>query len=85
MSTDSLVLETLLEMKSHLGEIHGTMKSLDSKLDNHIADDNATAEKVRQLELAQAKERGARKVWAAVAGAIGGGLGLAVTWFSAKP
>ena len=85
MSADSLVLETLLEMKSHLGEIHGTMKSLDAKLDNHIADDNATAEKVRQLELSQAKERGARKVWAFVAAAIGSGLSLLVTWFASRP
>ena len=84
MSTDSLVLETLLEMKSHLGEIHGTMKSLDSKLDKHITDDSAVEERVKVLELHRAEEKGARKKIYAIASGLATLVGLAVAFFTGK-
>lgn len=84
MSTDSLVLETLLEMKSQFGEMHGTLKSLDSKLDNHITEDASVETRVKELELKQAEEKGARKKVYAIAAGLSTAAGLAVAFFTGK-
>lgn len=80
MSNEALVLETLLEIKSQLGEVHATTNALSEKLTRHVEDDEVTAERVRTLELAQAKERGARKTWAVLGTAVATVAGLVVGW-----
>jgi len=79
-----VIVETLLEMKSQLGEIHGTMKSLDQKLDKHITDDEEVEDRVKALELHRAEEKGARKKTYAIASGLATLVGLAVAWFTGK-
>lgn len=76
MNNEALILETMLEMKSQLGEIHGTVRAVDEKFDKHVQDDAAVAERVRLLERAHDKQRGAMRVW----GLVGVGLGTAIGW-----
>jgi hypothetical protein len=81
MNNEALILETMLEMKSQLGEIHGTVRAVDEKFDKHVEDDAAVAERVRLLERAHDKQRGAMKVWGLVGVGVGTLCGWAVEYF----
>lgn len=78
---EQAIYEALLDIKQTVGEVHATAKSLESALLRHVQDDERVEERVREVELAQAKHRGALKVWSLVAAGAGAIIGFLVDWF----
>ena len=86
MSTDNDVYNVLMAIREDLGEIKATLKSTAGVLEGHIEEDKIWVDKVRRIELDEARQRGAMRVWATIAttaGAIAGALlGAASNYFS---
>ncbi len=78
---EQAIYEALLDIKQTVGEVHATTKSLESTIVRHVQEDERVEERVRAIELAQAKQRGAIRTWAMVGTALASAASMAVAWF----
>jgi hypothetical protein len=57
MQNEQLILETLMEIKSQLGQVSSKVETFASDLKSHVQDDKVLAEKVSRLENNQNKTK----------------------------
>ena len=81
---EQAIYEALLDIKQQVGETHATIRGVAEKLEKHVDDDNAVEERVRAVELNQAKYKGAIRTWGIVGTVFATVAGLLVSWFSGK-
>jgi len=81
---EQAIYEALLDIKQQVGETHATIRSVADKLDRHVDEDNAVEARVREVELNQAKQKGALRTWGLVGTGFATLAGLAVSFFSGK-
>lgn len=77
--------DILFEIQRSLGRIEQKIDGHATSLTQHVADDKVVAralfERIETLQLTQASQKGASRVWSAV-GAVGGALlGAAASYF----
>lgn len=78
MSDLSEYVATLLGIRGDLGEIKGTLRAMNERLAEHIADDAALTQRVGEMEEKLAEARGARRVYSSIVtilGTLGGVIG----------
>ena len=95
MNTNEQIYDLLCRIHGDIGELKGTTAAFKGALESHIEDDKRTiravydtqisplADKVGEMQLAQAKQKGATKTWGLVATAaasVVGGLTGLIKW-----
>lgn len=76
--SDQRIMDILLEIHGDIGQLKGTTTAFAAGLAKHVADDEAMAADIKQLQLTQASNKGAARVWTLVGSGIGAALGSAV-------
>ena len=65
--TNEVLLTTLLSLKSDMGNVMGKIESHQTAFLQHVKDDAKMQEDIKQIQLSQAKARGAARTWGVVA------------------
>lgn len=85
MANDDQILTALNEINRKLGENTAVCVSIQRGLDEHVSKDDQVHTqmftRVRDLELDQAKQRGAIKAWGAVGTTLASGIAALGSWF----
>jgi hypothetical protein len=81
---DTNLAEALGEIQRSLGNIEGSVKGMKEAFERHVSDDNEVEVRVRDVEVALAKQRGAARVWNMVGTASGVVVGAVAAYFGAK-
>jgi gas vesicle protein len=82
------ILQLLMDIKGDVGELKASTQTFADGLKKHIEDDEKLAEDVKTLQLTQAANKGAARVWTLVGSGIGAAVGsaaaIAAAWIQAK-
>lgn len=73
--TNEQLYSTLLDIKSDLGQLKAGAVDFRERLAQHVEDDKAMSQGIKNLELAQERQRGFIKAIGLVGSAIGAGVG----------
>lgn len=80
MSDNQVIYNVLMDIKGDVGAVKAIAENTRQVLKQHVEDDKVLTDRVRRVELAQAKARGAAKVWTLVGGTLGASLASGVTF-----
>lgn len=70
----------MLDIKSQLGEMHGTMQALDEKLTAHVVEDKEVEKRVDSLEHSRTKHRTQLKLWGGIGMTLSAFIGWLLEW-----
>jgi gas vesicle protein len=81
---DTNLSQALGEIQRSLGNIEGNIKGMKEAFEQHVAADADVEVRVRGVEIALAKQKGAARVWNLVGTGAGAIVGAVAAYFGAK-
>lgn len=82
--TNQQLFDVLLSLKGDVGEIKGKLDAHQTAFLQHLKDDAQMAQDIKDVQLAQARTKGAAKTWGVVATGFATVAGAAAGFFGGR-